>query len=553
MALPINNPDELITHLYSIRNLYGKQFSQEKIQLLNSVSIKTIKNKTVLQSLYAVLLFLLAYPDNKIIYKQSSQLLQQLQQYIQANEKLRFRLYNTGITGTSVCAAFSFEIVKWLRKTRPTEIKLSSVEADDAQIQSILSVVMSKTESEIFQDANAEWKGWLKQQRKPEENLLDQFISIFDSSNIRPEVKGELWNTIGINVEINFTSHCTLPGSLVKPYHHRSIIRKEVKQPVQKLIGVKLTKNEAEQIIDCSRMVLLRNLREIDPISFTEVNLVSYYHLPRGISVALMGMVAARRHPVDSYMGYMVFKNGLPVAYAGSWILFDSGRIGLNVFYEYRGGESKYIFDMVLQLHAKVYHLKRFTVDPYQIGKENSDGIHSGAFWIYYNAGFRPLKNEQKAMAVAESLKVKANRKYRSSSSVLKRLADSRQEFVLQKNAVGFDATDLSRAYVAILTTKYKGNRLLAEKDAEKKLAGILQIKNYQDDNIKFILKNWAVLLLGNEKELRHNSPLKNVLKKLFVLKANGDEEAYIKLLQQSNDLRKYLEWILKKYSIPEN
>ena len=90
---------------------------------------------------------------------------------------------------------------------------------------------------------------------------------------------------------------------------------------------------------------MLANLREIDPINYTVAKLVSYYHLPRGISVALVGMVPERRHPIDSYMGYIVFKNRLPVAYAASWILFNSARIGLNVFYNYRGGESKYIFE----------------------------------------------------------------------------------------------------------------------------------------------------------------------------------------------------------------
>jgi hypothetical protein len=75
--------------------------------------------------------------------------------------------------------------------------------------------------------------------------------------------------------------------------------------------------------------------------------------LPRGLTIALTGMVPERRHPIDSYMGYIVFKNGLPVAYAGSWILFDSGRIGLNVFPSYRGGESQYIFEQVLKASSK--------------------------------------------------------------------------------------------------------------------------------------------------------------------------------------------------------
>jgi hypothetical protein len=230
--------------------------------------------------------------------------------------------------------------------------------------------------------------------------------------------------------------------------------------------------------------------------------------------------------------------------------LFNSGRIGLNVFSDYRGGEARYIFEQVLQLHAKVYRLKRFTVDPYQLGKENSDGIQSGAFWVYYHAGFRPLQKEQKLLAMEEDLKIKAEKKYRSPSTVLKSLANSRMELVLQKNAVSFDATDLSRAYAAILTKKYKSNRTLAEKDAAKKLAGILQIKNYQDSNMNFILKNWAVLLLSKEKELRRNSPLKKEIKKLFALKAGGSEEEYITMLQQSVDLRNFIELLVKENAV---
>jgi hypothetical protein len=247
-------------------------------------------------------------------------------------------------------------------------------------------------------------------------------------------------------------------------------------------------------------------------------------------------------------MGYVVFKNGLPVAYAASWILFNNGRIGLNVFYNYRGGESKYIFEQVLELHRKVYRLKRFTVDPYQIGKKNSDGIHSGAFWMYYHLGFRPILKIQQELATAEDLKIRSNNAYRSPVSVLKTLANSRLELVLQKSAVSFDATDMSRAYAGILTKKYNGNRMLAEKGAGKKLANLMLIKNYREDNMKFILKNWAVLLLSNEKELRHNNALKKMLKKLFILKAGGSEEAYITGLQQALDLRKFIEPILKKY-----
>lgn len=549
----INN-NAAVTKLFSIRNKYGKDLSLAKLQLLNSINIKNIKSKKAAQSLYAALLFLQAYPNNKSIYKKAGELLLTLNKYIAENENLQYQLYNSGITGTTICAAFGFEITKWLQKINRNAVKFNSFESGDAQIQAFISVLMNKAESEIFQDGNAEWKGWLKKMRKPGEDVLDQLIDIFESSNTKPEVKDEIWNAIGINVEINITSHCCLPERLIKTFYHRSLIRNEFKkEPLLKPVPVALSDAEAEQIIDCSRMILVRYLREIDPISFTAAKLVSYYHLPRGISIALMGMVTDRRSPIDSYMGYTVFKNGLPVAYAGSWILFNSGRIGLNVFPDYRGGETKYIFNQVLQLHAQVYNLKRFTADPYQIGKQNSDGINSGSFWVYYHAGFRPIEKMQKQLAEIEATKIQADKKYRSSQAVLKKLAQSRLEMILQKNAVSFDATDMSRAYAGIILIKYNGNRLHAEKDAAKKIAAILQIKDCQDDTMNFVLKSWAVFLLCKQKEFVQNLYLKKALKTLFTLKATGNEEAYIIALQKTGILQKLIDELVNEYAIDLN
>jgi hypothetical protein len=545
----MNKSGSHISQLFSIRNRYGIKFSSQKLNLLNELNREPIKSKKALQSYYYTLLFLIAYPDNKSIYQLATKSLQHLHSYIQLHEKIKVSLFNSGITNTHLCAAFSFEIVKWLRKKNPKNIKLSSFEADDGHIRYILSAVMPKVESEILQDANASWKSWLRRSLKKGEDILDQLIAIFDEPDIRPEIRDELWNALGINVEINFPSHTCLPDSLTTPYYHRSLIKKNLKKQKSSIkpIMVDLNESEAEQIIECGRMILVRNLREIDPVTFTAARLVSYYRLPRGLSVALMSMVPERRHPIDSYIGYVAFKNGLPLAYAASWILFDSGRIGLNVFPAYRGGESQYIFEKVLQLHRKVYHLNRFSVDPYQIGKENTEGIKSGAFWTYYHSGFHPIREEQKKLAEAELLKIKTIKGYRSPISALKKLADSRLELVIQKKAVRFDATDLSLAYANILKNQYNNNRKLAEELSFSKLADIIQLKNYHEEKLKFILKNWCILLLTDEQELRRNSRFKEILKKLFELKAGGDEEDYISELQRATELRKLLEKIVKE------
>jgi hypothetical protein len=293
-------------------------------------------------------------------------------------------------------------------------------------------------------------------------------------------------------------------------------------------------------------MILVRHLREIDPITFTDIHLVSCYRMARGLVIALMAMAPDRRHPIDSYMGYVVFKNGLPVAYAGSWIFFDSARIGLNVFPAYRGGESQFIFYQVLKLHQMVYHLRRFSVDPYQIGKENDDGIRSGAFWIYYRAGFRPILEKQRQIAREEALKIKSDPRYRSPASTLKTLADSRMELVLGKKAFRFDATDLSLVYSKILKEQFNSDRKLAETVSYKKLTGLLRILNVHDAELQFVLKNWCVILLSREDVLRRSGILRKLIRRMLFLKANGVEEHYIAGLQTSPELRKFIERIIE-------
>jgi hypothetical protein len=480
--------------------------------------------------------------------------LEQLHSYVQSHENVKARLYNSGLTNTRLCAAFGFEIVKWLTTKFPHDVSLSSFEAGDEQIQSILSVVMPKIESEILQDGNADWKSWISRSLKKGQTMLDKFVEIFDQSDIRPEVKDELWGAIGVNVEINFSSHLSLPPSLITRYYHTSIIKPKsaFRSNGLKAKRVILNESEAERIIECGRMILVRHLREIDPISFTSAPLVTYYQMPRGLSIALMGMVPKLRHPVDSYMGYVVFKNGLPVAYAGSWILFDSGRIGLNIFPAFRGGESQYIFQQVLRLHANVYHLKRFSVDPYQIGKDNSDGLKSGAFWTYYHAGFRPIREQQKKLVHVEALKINSTKGYRTPMSILAKLANSRMEILLDKKAVRFDATDLSLAYLNIIQRKYENNRKLAEASSLMKLAKLLQVKNYEEEKMNFVLKNWCVLLLTREEQLRADVKLRATLKNLFQCKANGSEDDYISGLQQAKQFKYLIQQIVSEY-LPAN
>ncbi|MFN8323859.1 MAG: hypothetical protein U0T74_14440 [Chitinophagales bacterium] len=539
--------------LFALRNQFGAPFTQQKINLLNQLSRQLPARGSDIILYHEALLFMLAYPESKELYTLTAQALTALENRAQQHLPTQNKLFNTGITGSHICGSFGFQLVQWLRQNYSREeIVMDAILAEDSQICYILSAVMPQVESEIMQDANATWQQWLQQVGTPEDDVLDKFIAIFSYSDIRPEVKDELWTALGINLMVKLNRHTALPASLRGPlYYHKQIIKKDslAAHENEKPEKVKLSETDAQAIIDCARMVLIRHIREIDPVSFSAPEGISYYRLKRGVSVALFAMTDNRRHPVDSYMGYVAFKNGLPVAYAGSWLLFDSGRIGLSMFPAYRGGESLYMFEQILNLHRQVYKLKRFSVDPYQIGKENSDGIKSGAFWLYYKLGFRPIQPWQKQLAEAEAQKIHTQKGYRSPASVLNRLADSKLQLLLGQGAVNFDAADLSLVYAALVKKYFGGDRRLAETKAFDWLIKLLKLEKYRYHyHFNYVLRNWCVFLIPAQQQVKNNKALQQELKKILLLKATARETDYVFALQQATQLKKLMMQVAGEY-----
>ena len=52
------------------------------------------------------------------------------------------------------------------------------------------------------------------------------------------------------------------------------------------------------------------------------------FNCGRGLAIALFGIKKERRLSLESYIGYMAFKNNIPVAYGGGWILVNAARSG---------------------------------------------------------------------------------------------------------------------------------------------------------------------------------------------------------------------------------
>jgi hypothetical protein len=186
-----------------------------------------------------------------------------------------------------------------------------------------------------------------------------------------------------------------------------------------------------------------------------------------------------RRFPLDTHIGFMQFKNSLPVGYGGGWPFLGLCKIGLNIFEPYRGGESALLFCQVLRVYFQRFGVQRFLVEPFQFGAENPEGLSSGAFWFYYRLGFRPVEARVARLAETQAALMEADTGYRAPPPVMRRLTRSDLELVLPGGdapTAHVEPGELSLAVSEWIGSRYRGDRAAAEKAAVEKVSTALGI-----------------------------------------------------------------------------
>jgi len=149
----------------------------------------------------------------------------------------------------------------------------------------------------------------------------------------------------------------------------------------------------------------------------------------------------------------MIYKNGVPVGYFESLTIFERMESGFNLYYTFREGETAWLYARVLNVMHHFTGATAFTLDPYQIGHENEEGIESGAFWFYRKLGFRPMVPELLTLAENEEKKITTREGYRTSARTLRELAKGPMIFQIR----GTENNDWDRFQIRNIGFKLKG------------------------------------------------------------------------------------------------
>lgn len=528
-----------------VANVFNETSAKEKENLLIDASFKKFTSVTSIKNYHDALLFTLAYPESKTIQDLAVKEMIRLAKHLNNSDgRVRDQFILSGIANTQTDGAFSLSLIKWMLLEYGKDVTLHSHDKNGVHPKDVFKYIFPEMEFELLADEKLNAAQWMNKANgiKDKHQLLCWIVNQVESIKCNSLLKDQLFESLKIYVTINGsnTRFSRSFGNILPKnthYHSSGILKKfdELAIIQKKLPKVKsLNKAEKNGIINSARTALALLNREADPITYCHENGLVFYELEHGVSIALFTMLPERRLPLESYVGFMMYKNGYPMAYGGGWLFGNRTLLGINIFEAFRGGESAFVFAQLLRTYKQAFGANYFEVEPYQFGKNNPEGIKSGAFWFYYRFGFRPVNSELYELSNSEAEKIKSNKSYRSTTDTLKKFTAGNVAVNFGKNAKPINPSSISKFISHKIANDYCGDRAVAETTCRKKLFAELKLNlAFQKKNPVGINKLAVFMVLCIDLSSLNNT-IKSQLMKLLESKSNSEFE-YIKLLKQVN------------------
>jgi hypothetical protein len=477
----------LLAELARERHRYGPGLAAAKLRLIDALAVLRVRRPRDLAALHAHLLFLAAFPDDAAVRAAATAGLAAFEARMRGlRARVLATLEDQGLARTTSRHSFEAPVARWLaeRFGADAEIDWRSI-VDSSGIDFLLGLVTSRAEQDGLESDRLTTRQWLRR-AKGGAPLTDLAWLLRELT--RQRATHALWQALYDQAGIPLAwrlrdregaaTHNALPWPAV---HFRGRGLRRLPPDPRRLIArpldaiTCLDARRAEEVLDVTRAALTSRCREVYAISYANPEEVYLADLGEGTELALIGVLPERRLSLESNYGYLLLSNGVPVGYAGGTPLYRQANTGINIFEPFRGSEAAFLCAQTLRAFRTLFGVRRFVLNPYQIGAGNREAIESGAFWFYYRLGFRPVTAELDALAAAEHARRLATPRFRTPPEILERLAAVDVELVLPgaRPRDRFDETWLAELSVLAseaLAGMGGGSR---ERDAELLGAGI--------------------------------------------------------------------------------
>ncbi len=451
-----------------------------KLALLRRCAACRLTSAARVTRYHELLLFLAAYPDDRTVAAAVDDELQRV-----AGAAAALDLKNSGIANTLVECSFAFDTLRWLVRRFPDRIDLVWRRGSaGTALEELLPALLSSVERDALHREGQNTQTWFRHARGDAAGSdLAWLLEHLPRLGCSPPALDYVFESLRLLVRwsldapgVSTTSARFPPRPLHGqrgPLRRRVDLRRELRRSLPP--SPPLKGSAAMAMIESAQAACFARRRESDPLVFANPEEVTLLRLDRGVDVALFGMRPERRLPIESFFGYVIARNRVPVGYGGGWVFDRRAEIGVNIFDAFRGGESALLFAQVLRVYHRQYGVRHFLVDPYQFGAGNAEGIRSGAFWFYYRLGFRPSDGELAEEAAAEFARISADRTLRTPARLLRRLTRSKLVWRLdRKKDQPLDLSRLGLAITRAIGERFDGDRERAERSAQRRVSKLL-------------------------------------------------------------------------------
>lgn len=417
--------------LERIKADYRAGSGARKRALLAALARARLRTAGQVERLHEALCFLRAYPDDARV---AAQVERMLRAFARRADLARHRaaLADSGIVGTTIRYRFFWPTARWLAYRWPAQLRLdrNDVAAGD-NIAGALPRLVTPPEA-----------GWLHEREPEGYDALDALrgratdaawlVRAVEALPGDTFAREAFYDALDPSCELapgrdtpsrTLDRHAAAPAAFrTTPLRHaRPDLRAEILRAPRtvRAVGVE----EGGRIVALARGAMATRSRDLDAFAYGDERDVRIVDDGEGLAFALVGVRPERRTLLAAVYGALTLQNGVPVGYSQLDVIAGTAAVSFNTFPTFRGGEAAHAFARLLALARHLLGATSYSIEPYQLGDGNKEGIESGAWWFYAKLGFRPLAAQALRLARRERARMRAHPRHRSSGATLRRLA----------------------------------------------------------------------------------------------------------------------------------
>jgi hypothetical protein len=433
-----------LLRLERIQDRFGTDFAARKLALLRELARARLRTALEVERLHEAVSFVRAYPDDARVLAAARRLLDGFAARADLRRS-RAELAHTGIAGTTCWFPFFFPTAVWVAAHWPNQLRFDrdDIKAGET-LSEVLPLLVTPLEAAALRETKAQ--GYAAVDRVRGRQITDAtFIvrrvlampgdlatreAFYDAINPSCELLPAADTPSRTRAQYARAPLAFQSGDLARA---RPDLRAAIAMPPQ---GVTvLDAREGRRIVDLARGAMVTRKRDLDAFAYGDEREALLVDDGAGLAFAFNGMQPERRGPVAAFFGGLTLKNGVPIGYIQVDCMGACAALSFNTFETFRGGESAHTFARLLAVLHHVFGSASFSIEPYQLGKDNEEGLASGAWWFYYKLGFRPRDRATLQRVEVELARMQRDKDYRSDRAALALLAEQHLFFNVDPRA----------------------------------------------------------------------------------------------------------------------